>query len=246
MFKGKTVIITGASRGIGKAIAMKFAKQGANIVINYRSSGALVEQLTKELEENGAQVLSVQADVGKDEDAKKLVDGAVNKFGRVDILVNNAGITKDNLIIRMKEEEFDAVINTNLKGTYNCSKYAAAVMLKQRSGKIINMASVVGVVGNAGQTNYSASKAGVIGITKSLAKELAQRGITVNAVAPGFIETDMTDALSEKVKEGVLEQIPLKRLGSPEDIANMVNFLASDDANYITGQVFNVDGGMVM
>jgi len=246
MFKGKTIVVTGSSRGIGRAIVMKFARKGANIVLNDRSNSELLEDLIKELESIGTKVLSVLADVGKDEDAKKIFDEAVKEFGRVDVLVNNAGITRDNLIIRMKEEEFDSVINANLKGTYNCSKYAATVMLKQRFGKIINISSVVGVSGNAGQVNYSASKAGVIGITKSLAKELAQRGITVNAVAPGYIQTNMTDALSDKVKEEVLGHIPLKRLGSAEDIANVVCFLAGDDANYITGQVLNVDGGMVM
>ncbi|MFR4052883.1 MAG: 3-oxoacyl-[acyl-carrier-protein] reductase, partial [Clostridium perfringens] len=224
----------------------KLADQGANIVINYRNSDKEAEELKAILEEKGVKVLTVKCDISNFEDSKNLMDKCKEVFGKIDILVNNAGITKDTLIMRMKEEDFDNVIDVNLKGTFNCAKHASAIMLKQRFGKIINMTSVVGIAGNAGQVNYAASKAGVIGLTKSLAKELGSRGITVNAVAPGFINTDMTASLSEKVKEEASKNIPLKRLGDPEDVANLVGFLASDAANYITGQVINVDGGMVM
>lgn len=246
MLKDKVAIVTGGTRGIGRAIALKLADKGANIVINYRNSDKEAEELKAILEEKGVKVLTVKCDISNFEDSKNLMDKCKEVFGKIDILVNNAGITKDTLIMRMKEEDFDNVIDVNLKGTFNCAKHASAIMLKQRFGKIINMTSVVGVAGNAGQVNYAASKAGVIGLTKSLAKELGSRGITVNAVAPGFINTDMTDSLSEKVKEEASKNIPLKRLGDPEDVANLVGFLASDAANYITGQVINVDGGMVM
>lgn len=246
MLKDKVAVITGGTRGIGRAIALKLAKEGANIAINYRSSDKEAEELKKILEEEGVKVLTIKGDVSNFEEAKNLMEKCKEFFGKIDILVNNAGITKDTLIMRMKEEDFDKVIEVNLKGTFNCAKHASAIMLKQRFGKIINMTSVVGIAGNAGQVNYSASKAGVIGLTKSLAKELGSRGITVNAVAPGFINTDMTSSLSEKVKEEASKNIPLKRLGNPEDVANLVKFLASDEANYITGQVINVDGGMVM
>ncbi|AXH52312.1 3-oxoacyl-[acyl-carrier-protein] reductase [Clostridium perfringens] len=246
MLKDKVAIVTGGTRGIGRAIALKLADQGANIVINYRNSDKEAEELKAILEEKGVKVLTVKCDISNFEDSKNLMDKCKEVFGKIDILVNNAGITKDTLIMRMKEEDFDNVIDVNLKGTFNCAKHASAIMLKQRFGKIINMTSVVGIAGNAGQVNYAASKAGVIGLTKSLAKELGSRGITVNAVAPGFINTDMTASLSEKVKEEASKNIPLKRLGDPEDIANLVGFLASDAANYITGQVINVDGGMVM
>ncbi|BAB80776.1 3-oxoacyl-[acyl-carrier-protein] reductase [Clostridium perfringens] len=246
MLKDKVAIVTGGTRGIGRAIALKLADQGANIVINYRNSDKEAEELKAILEEKGVKVLTVKCDISNFEDSKNLMDKCKEVFGKIDILVNNAGITKDTLIMRMKEEDFDNVIDVNLKGTFNCAKHASAIMLKQRFGKIINMTSVVGIAGNAGQVNYSASKAGVIGLTKSLAKELGSRGITVNAVAPGFINTDMTASLSEKVKEEASKNIPLKRLGDPEDVANLVGFLASDAANYITGQVINVDGGMVM
>lgn len=246
MLKDKVAIVTGGTRGIGRAIALKLADQGANIVINYRNSDKEAEALKAILEEKGVKVLTVKCDISNFEDSKNLMDKCKEVFGKIDILVNNAGITKDTLIMRMKEEDFDNVIDVNLKGTFNCAKHASAIMLKQRFGKIINMTSVVGIAGNAGQVNYAASKAGVIGLTKSLAKELGSRGITVNAVAPGFINTDMTASLSEKVKEEASKNIPLKRLGDPEDIANLVGFLASDAANYITGQVINVDGGMVM
>lgn len=246
MLKDKVAIVTGGTRGIGRAIALKLADQGANIVINYRNSDKEAEELKSILEGKGVKVLTVKCDISNFEDSKNLMDKCKEVFGKIDILVNNAGITKDTLIMRMKEEDFDNVIDVNLKGTFNCAKHASAIMLKQRFGKIINMTSVVGIAGNAGQVNYAASKAGVIGLTKSLAKELGSRGITVNAVAPGFINTDMTASLSEKVKEEASKNIPLKRLGNPEDVANLVGFLASDAANYITGQVINVDGGMVM
>ncbi|EOU1109963.1 TPA: 3-oxoacyl-[acyl-carrier-protein] reductase [Clostridium perfringens] len=246
MLKDKVAIVTGGTRGIGRAIALKLADNGANIVINYRNSDKEAEELKAILEEKGVKVLTVKCDISNFEDSKNLMDKCKEVFGKIDILVNNAGITKDTLIMRMKEEDFDSVIDVNLKGTFNCAKHASAIMLKQRFGKIINMTSVVGIAGNAGQVNYAASKAGVIGLTKSLAKELGSRGITVNAVAPGFINTDMTASLSEKVKEEASKNIPLKRLGNPEDVANLVGFLASDAANYITGQVINVDGGMVM
>lgn len=246
MLKDKVAIVTGGTRGIGRAIALKLADHGANIVINYRNSDKEAEALKAILEEKGVKVLTVKCDISNFEDSKNLMYKCKEVFGKIDILVNNAGITKDTLIMRMKEEDFDNVIDVNLKGTFNCAKHASAIMLKQRFGKIINMTSVVGIAGNAGQVNYSASKAGVIGLTKSLAKELGSRGITVNAVAPGFINTDMTASLSEKVKEEASKNIPLKRLGDPEDVANLVGFLASDAANYITGQVINVDGGMVM
>ena len=246
MLKDKVAIVTGGTRGIGRAIALKLADNGANIVINYRNSDKEAEELKAILEEKGVKVLTVKCDISNFEDSKHLMDKCKEVFGKIDILVNNAGITKDTLIMRMKEKDFDSVIDVNLKGTFNCAKHASAIMLKQRFGKIINMTSVVGIAGNAGQVNYAASKAGVIGLTKSLAKELGSRGITVNAVAPGFINTDMTASLSEKVKEEASKNIPLKRLGDPEDVANLVGFLASDAANYITGQVINVDGGMVM
>lgn len=246
MLKDKVAIVTGGTRGIGRAIALKLADHGANIVINYRNSDKEAEELKAILEGKGVKVLTVKCDISNFEDSKNIMDKCKEVFGKIDILVNNAGITKDTLIMRMKEEDFDNVIDVNLKGTFNCAKHASAIMLKQRFGKIINMTSVVGIAGNAGQVNYAASKAGVIGLTKSLAKELGSRGITVNAVAPGFINTDMTASLSEKVKEEASKNIPLKRLGDPEDVANLVGFLASDAANYITGQVINVDGGMVM
>ncbi|GKU25705.1 3-oxoacyl-[acyl-carrier-protein] reductase [Clostridium folliculivorans] len=244
MLKGKTAVITGGSRGIGKAIAIKLAEMGANIVVNYRSSS--IDEVLTEIKAFGVNAIGVQCDISNSEDADKLIKTAFAEFGSVDILVNNAGITKDGLIMRMKDQDFDSVINTNLKGTFNTIRSASSIMMKQRSGKIVNLTSVVGITGNAGQANYAASKAGVIGLTKSVARELASRGITCNAVAPGFIETDMTGALSDKVKEATLNTIPLKKLGTTEDVANLVGFLASDLSNYITGQVINVDGGMVM
>lgn len=246
MLNGKIAVITGAGRGIGRAIALQFAEFGAKVVLNYRSSIAQVEELLQAIKDAGGEAIAVQADVSKNEDAKSLIEAAIKQYGRIDILVNNAGINKDNLLMRMSEEEFDKVIDINLKGTFLCLKHASTIMLKQRSGKIINISSVVGLTGNIGQTNYAASKAGVIGMTKSAARELASRGITVNAVAPGFIQTDMTDALPEKIKEGSIANIPLKRFGKASEVAGAVSFLASEAANYITGQVIQVDGGMVM
>ncbi len=246
MFKGKNVVVTGGSRGIGRAIAIEFGKKGANVVINYVSSDAEAEKVAEEIKSLGGNAILVKGDISSFEEGKKLIDETVKVFGTIDILINNAGITKDGLIMRMKEEHFDKVIDINLKGVFNTCKSAVSHMLKQRSGKIINISSVVGVVGNAGQANYAASKAGVIGLTKSIAKEVGARGITLNAVAPGFIKSDMTDVLSEKVKDGMLGLIPLNRFGNVEDVARTVVFLASEGGDYITGQVINVDGGMVM
>ena len=246
MLKGKCAVVTGAAKGIGKAIALKLASSGVNIVLNYRSSEDKAIETEKEILSLGVEVLRVKGDISKPNDVENLIDSAKKKFGKIDIMVNNAGITKDTLLLRMKEEDFDSVINVNLKGVFNCLKAITPVMVKQKEGKIINLSSVVGLVGNAGQVNYAASKAGVIGMTKSLAKEIGSRGITVNAVAPGFIETDMTDVLGDKFKEEAKKNIPLKRLGKAEDVAEVVAFLASDSANYITGQVIHVDGGMLM
>ncbi|MBW9156120.1 3-oxoacyl-[acyl-carrier-protein] reductase [Clostridium tagluense] len=246
MLKGKTAVVTGASRGIGRAIALKLAKLGANIVVNYRSSAGAVQEVVKEIEALGAKALAVQCDISSYSDVENMMKKCVEQFGSLDILVNNAGITKDGLLMRMKEEDFDSVIDINLKGAFNCTRHVSAIMLKQRSGRIINISSVSGLTGNAGQVNYSAAKAGIIGMTKAVAREFASRGVTCNAVAPGYIQTDMTDSLSQKVKEAVLSGIPLKRLGMPCDVANAVAFLASEEASYITGQVINVDGGMVM
>ncbi|AYF53910.1 3-oxoacyl-[acyl-carrier-protein] reductase [Clostridium botulinum] len=244
MLTGKNAIVTGASRGIGRAIAIKLADLGANVVLNYRSDINSVNEVVKEIESKGVKAVAIQGDISKFEDAKKIVDEAMEKLGSIDILVNNAGITKDTLLMRMKEEEFDNVIEVNLKGVFNCTKHVVPIMMKQRSGKIINISSVVGLSGNAGQSNYAAAKAGIIGFTKSVAKEIASRGITVNAVAPGFIATDMTGVLSDKVKENIKNNIPLKRVGDAKDIANTVAFLSSNMASYITGQVISVDGGM--
>ena len=246
MLQGKCAVITGASRGIGKAIAIKFAKEGANVVLNYRNSEKEALELKTELDKLGSNTLIIKADVSKFDEAEHLIKEAKNAFGRVDILVNNAGITKDTLIMRMKEEDFDDVININLKGSFNCLRAVSPIMVKQKEGKIINMSSVVGVVGNAGQVNYSASKAGLIGMTKSLAKEIGSKNINVNAIAPGFIDTDMTKVLSDEQKKNIISGVPLKRLGQVEDIANLAVFLASEKSNYITGQVIHVDGGMAM
>ena len=246
--QNKVAIVTGSSRGIGAAIALKMAQQGANVVLNYHSdkSKKYIEDISKKIKEYGSKVIAVQADVSKLKDAKKLINEALNEFSKIDILVNNAGITSDNLLLRMKEEDWDKVMDVNLKGVFNCTKAVVKNMMKERQGKIINLTSVVGIRGNAGQANYSASKAGVIGFTKSIAQELAGRNITANAVAPGFITTDMTEGLSEKAKKELLNEIPLSRLGKGEDVAELVCFLASEKADYITGQVINVDGGMVM
>lgn len=242
MLKDKTVIVTGGAKGIGKAIAIAFAKEGANIVLNYRSTSP--EDVVKEIEDLGVKCLAVMADISDFEQAKQLVDKAVEEFKTIDVLVNNAGITKDNLLLKMSESDFDMVINTNLKGAFNMIKHTSKIMLKQKSGSIINMSSVVGLTGNIGQVNYSASKAGMIGMTFSTARELASRGITCNAIAPGFITTDMTDVLPDSIKESVLNTIPLKRFGTTDEIASTAVFLAKN--KYITGQVITVDGGMVM
>ena len=246
MEENKVALITGAARGIGKAIAKKFAENGYNVVINYVSAKTDIKTLTKEFEDLGVKVLLVKADVSNKEEAEGLVNQTIEKFGKIDVLVNNAGITKDNLLMRMSEEDFEKVININLKGTFLVTKYAIKYMMKKRCGSIVNLASVVGVAGNAGQCNYAASKAGIIGFTKSIAKELASRNIRANAVAPGFIKTDMTEVLSDSVKENINSQIPLKRMGTAEEVANLVYFLSSEQSSYITGQVINVDGGMVM
>lgn len=242
----RTAVVTGASRGIGKAIALALAKDGFNVVINYNGNKEKAEQVKKECEDYGVNAITVKANVADFTESENLIKEAVSTFGSIDVLVNNSGITKDTLLLRMKEEDFDSVIDVNLKGTFNTIKHAARQMMKQRSGSIINMSSVVGISGNAGQINYAASKAGVIGLTKSVARELASRGIRANAVAPGFIETDMTDELNDKAKEEILKTIPLNDTGKSEDVANLVAFLASEKSRYITGQVIHVDGGMLM
>ena len=244
--EGKKALVTGASRGIGRAIALALAAEGADIAVNYAGNQAAAEAVAAEIEAMGRKAIIIQADISSNEAATAMVEQVAKELGRVDILVNNAGITRDGLLMRMKEADWDAVLTTNLKGVFNCTKAAIKYMMKQKAGHIVNISSVVGVNGNAGQANYAAAKAGVIGFTKATAKELAARGITVNAVAPGFIQTDMTAVLNEKQVEAMQATIPLKRLGEPEDIAKAVVFLASDDANYITGQTLNVDGGMVM
>lgn len=244
--EGKVAVVTGASRGIGRAIALKLAEEGAKVVVNYSGSQAKAEEVVAMIQENGGEAIAVQASVSKTEEVTALMDAAVKTYGSLDILVNNAGITRDNLIMRMKEDEWDDVLNTNLKGVFLCTKAVTRQMMKQRAGRIINISSIVGVAGNAGQANYVAAKAGVIGLTKTTAKELASRNILVNAIAPGFIETEMTEQLPEDIKQGILTQIPLAKLGQPEDIAKAVAFLASDDANYMTGQTLHIDGGMVM
>lgn len=246
MLKDKSVLITGASRGIGRAIALYFAKNGAKVAVNYSGSEAKANEVVEEIKANGGTAFAIKADISSSEDVTNMVKSVIDEFGSLDVLVNNAGITRDNLLMRMKEEDWDAVINTNLKGVFLTTKAVTRQMMKQRNGRIINIASIVGVSGNAGQANYVAAKAGVIGLTKTTAKELSSRGITVNAIAPGFIETDMTGKLEEGIKEDMLRNIPLARFGQPDDIAAAAAFLASDSSSYITGQTLHVDGGMVM
>ena len=242
----KCALITGATRGIGKQIAITLAKQGYNIALNYRKENEELENTKKEIEKIGVQVLAVKGDVANFENCENFVKQVIERFGQIDVLVNNAGITKDMLLMRMKKEDFEQVIDTNLVGTFNVTKNVISYMMKARSGNIVNISSVVGISGNSGQTNYSASKAGIIGFTKSLAKEVASRNIRVNAVAPGFIETNMTDVLKDDIKEEISKNIPLKRMGTADDVANAVKFLVSEESSYITGQVIQVDGGMLM
>lgn len=244
--EGKVALVTGASRGIGREIALELARQGADVVVNYSGSLERANHVVAEIKEMGRQSTAIQCDVSNSDSVATMVKETIDTFGKLDILVNNAGITKDNLLMRMKEEEWDDVININLKGVFLCTKAVTRQMMKQRSGRIINISSIVGVSGNPGQANYVAAKSGVIGLTKTTAKELSSRGITVNAIAPGFITTDMTDKLNDEVKELMLKQIPLARFGEPSDIANVVVFLASEDSRYMTGQTLHVDGGMVM
>ena len=246
LLDGKTALVTGASRGIGRAIALCLAAEGARVAINYAGNVKAAEEVKAAIEAAGGTAILCQADIADSAAVEAMVANVVKEFGTIDILVNNAGITRDTLLMRMKDEDFAKVLDTNLKGVFYCTKAISKLMMKKRSGRIVNMASVVGLVGNAGQTNYAAAKAGVIGFSKSAAKELASRGITVNVVAPGFIGTDMTAGLPESVKEKMLTDIPLGRMGEAEDVANAVLFLASEQASYITGQVVNVDGGMVM
>ena len=246
MLTGKNALVTGAGRGIGKAIALELAAKGAFVIVNYNGSKEAAEQTVAEIKAAGGDAIAYQCSVSDYEACGAMITALIKEYAHIDILVNNAGITKDGLLIKMSEEDFDAVINTNLKGCFNTIRHMSRYFLKQRAGKIINISSVSGILGNAGQANYSASKAGVIGLTKAVARELASRGINVNAVAPGFVETDMTDALSDSVKENLKSQIPLGKIGHPQDIAKAVAFLASPDANYITGQVLSVDGGMAI
>ncbi len=242
----KVALITGGTRGIGKQIALTLSQIGYNIVLNYRNENTELTELKSEIEKNNVKCLTVKGDVSNFCDCENFVKEAINEFGNIDVLINNAGITRDMLLARMKKEDFEDVIDVNLIGTFNVTKNVIAYMMKARHGRIINISSVVGISGNAGQTNYSASKAGIIGFTKSLAKEVASRNILVNGVAPGFIETSMTDVLKDEIKEEIAKTIPLKRMGTPQDVANVIKFLVSEESNYITGQIINVDGGMLM
>lgn len=244
--QNQVALVTGASRGIGREIALELARQGADVVVNYAGNEQKAKEVVEEITKLGQRAIAIRCDVANSDDVAAMIKTTIDEFGKIDVLVNNAGVTRDNLLMRMKEEEWDAVINTNLKGVFLCTKSVTRPMMKQRQGTIINVASVVGISGNAGQANYVAAKAGVIGLTKTTAKELASRNIRVNAVAPGFISTDMTDELTEEMKESLLKQIPLARLGEPSDIAKVVAFLASGDSAYMTGQTLTVDGGMVM
>lgn len=246
MLKGKNIIVTGATRGIGREIALTLAQNGANIAMNYRNLNSEVEDLINEIKSFGVDALEIKCDVSITEEVDNFVKEVKSHYNTIDVLVNNAGITKDGLIIRMKEEDFDDVLDVNLKGTFNTTKSVSSIMVRQKYGKIINISSVVGIAGNAGQCNYAASKAGVIGFSKSVARELASRNINVNVVAPGYINTDMTKNLPDKVKEEIIKSIPMKKIGDPKEVANLVLFLSSNLSDYITGQVINVDGGMVM
>ncbi len=246
MLEGQVALVTGAGRGIGRAIATALASEGATVIVNYNGSEARAREVVAQIEENGGKAEAFQCDVTDHSASKAMIEDVIGRFGHLDILVNNAGITRDNLLMKMSEEDFDAVIDTNLKGAFNCIKHVSRQMIKQKGGRIISISSVSGVMGNAGQANYSASKAGIIGLTKAAARELAKKGITVNAIAPGFIRTEMTEVLSEAVKTAVTEQIPMKHFGETEDIAQTALFLASKKAGYITGQVICVDGGMAM
>ena len=246
MLEGKVALVTGASRGIGRAIAEELASQGAYVIINYSGNEQAASEVLTTITKMGKRASLYRCNVGNYEEVKQMIDTIVKEHKSIDIIVNNAGITRDNLLLKMSEQEFDDVITTNLKGAFNTIRHASRYMLKQRSGKIINISSVSGIIGNAGQVNYSAAKAGIIGMTKAIAKELASRNILVNAIAPGFIQTEMSDALSDSVKEKVTETIPLKKMGQPEDIAKMVSFLASSQGDYVTGQVFQVDGGIAI
>jgi 3-oxoacyl-[acyl-carrier protein] reductase len=243
---GKGAVITGGARGIGRAIALRFAEQGADVVFSYRGNSEAAQQTVADIEALGRKALAVQADVVQPESAKVLIEAGLAELGRIDILVNNAGITRDNLLMRLSEEDFDSVLRTNLKGTFLLTKAVSRPMMKQRTGRIVNLSSVVGQMGNAGQSNYSAAKAGIIGFTKSMARELASRGVTVNAIAPGFIMTAMTAALPENVRQGFLDQIPMGKFGTPEDVAELAVYLASDGASYVTGQVIGINGGLYM
>lgn len=245
-FEGKVAVVTGASRGIGREIALRLAQEGAKVAVNYSGNKGKAEEVVQEIKNMGGQAFAIQANVANADEVKDMMDKTIEEFGSIDILVNNAGITRDNLLMRMKEEDWDNVIETNLKGVFICTKAVTRQMMRQRAGKIVNVASIVGVAGNAGQANYVAAKAGVIGLTKTVAKELATRNVNVNAVAPGFIATDMTESLSEEMKEQMVSTIPLGKLGNAEHVAGTVLFLLSEDASYITGQTIHVDGGMVM